>query len=67
MRTSILSIIALLTFSITPAWADHHVSTVVDGLDNPAGIAIQPETGDIFVSDSGASRVIRVSTARLRT
>ncbi len=60
MRTSILSIIALLTFSITPAWADHHVSTVVDGLDNPAGIASQPETGDIFVSDSGASRVIRV-------
>ncbi|MDA1053594.1 MAG: hypothetical protein O3C40_24365 [Planctomycetota bacterium] len=60
MRTSILSIIALLTFALAPAWADHHVSTVVDGLDNPAGVAIQPETGHLFVSDSGASRVIRV-------
>ncbi len=60
MKTSILSIIALLTFSVTPAWADHHVSTVLGGLDNPAGVAIQPETGDLFVSDSGASRVIRV-------
>ncbi|MBC8355569.1 MAG: hypothetical protein H8E66_26625 [Planctomycetes bacterium] len=60
MRTSILSIIALLTFALAPAWADHHVSTVVDGLDNPAGVAIQPDTGHVFVSDSGASRVIRV-------
>jgi DNA-binding beta-propeller fold protein YncE len=60
MRTSILSIIALLTFTLAPAWADHHVSTVVDGLDNPSGIAIQPDTGHIFVADSGASRVIRV-------
>ena len=60
MRTSILSIIAVLAFSLAPAWADHHVTTVVDGLDNPAGIAIQPETGHVFVSDSGASRIIRV-------
>ena len=60
MRTSTLSIIALLTLSLAPAWADHQVSTIVDGLDNPCGIAIQPETGHIFVSDSGASRVIRV-------
>jgi len=59
MRTSILSIIALLTFTLAPAWADHHISTVVDSLDNPAGIAIQPDTGHLFVSDSGASRVIR--------
>lgn len=60
MRTSILSIIAVLTFAIAPVWADHHVSTVLDGLDNPAGVAIQPETGTLFVSDSGASRVVRV-------
>ncbi|MEO8494537.1 MAG: hypothetical protein ABI614_05680 [Planctomycetota bacterium] len=60
MRTSILGSIALLTVALAPAWADHHITTVVDGLDNPAGVAIQPETGDLFVSDSGASRVIRV-------
>ena len=60
MRNTILSIVAVLTFAIAPAWADHHVTTVVDGLDNPAGVAIQPDTGHVFVSDSGASRVIRV-------
>ncbi len=66
MRTSILGIFALLTFALAPAWADHHVSTVVDGLDNPAGVAIQPETGDLFVSDSGASRVIRVVDGKVQ-
>lgn len=60
MRTSILSLIALLAWAVTPAWADHHVTTVVDGLDNPAGVAIQPDTGHVFVSDSGASRVFRI-------
>lgn len=60
MRTSLLSIFALLTFALAPVWADHHVSTVVDGLDNPSSVVIQPETRDIFVSDSGASRVIRI-------
>ncbi len=36
------------------------VDTVVSDLDNPAGIAIQPETGVVFVSDSGASRIVKV-------
>lgn len=34
--------------------------TVVDGLTNPSGVTIQPETGHVFVADSGAGRVIRV-------
>lgn len=34
--------------------------TVVDGLTNPSGVAIQPETGIVFVADSGAGRVIRI-------
>ena len=33
---------------------------VVKGLNNPSGIAIQPETGHVFVADSGAGRIIRV-------
>lgn len=36
------------------------VDTVVSDLDNPCGIAIQPETGIVFVSDSGASKIIKV-------
>lgn len=40
--------------------ADPQVSVVLNGLYNPCGLAIQPETGDLFVSDSGSLRVIRV-------
>jgi DNA-binding beta-propeller fold protein YncE len=36
------------------------VTVVLEGLYNPCGVAIQPETGAIFVADSGALRVIRV-------
>ena len=34
--------------------------TVVGGLSNPCGVAVQPETGHVFVADSAAGRVIRV-------
>ncbi len=33
---------------------------VVGGLSNPCGIAVQPETGHVFVADSAAGRVIRI-------
>jgi len=35
-------------------------TTVLSGLDNPTGIAIQPDTGTIFVADSAAGKVVRV-------
>ena len=33
---------------------------VLTGLDNPTGVAVQPETGIVFVADSAAGRIIRV-------
>ncbi|MCC6511325.1 MAG: hypothetical protein IT423_19645 [Pirellulaceae bacterium] len=36
------------------------IDTILSDLDNPCGIAIQPETGVVFIADSGASRVIKV-------
>lgn len=36
------------------------VTTVLTGLNNPSGIAIQPETGTVFVADSGNLQVVRV-------
>ncbi len=36
------------------------VETVVDGLTDPFALAIQPQTGHVFVSDSGAMRVVRI-------
>ncbi|GIW90614.1 MAG: hypothetical protein KatS3mg109_1046 [Pirellulaceae bacterium] len=40
--------------------ADPEVKVIVDGLYNPCGVAIQPDTGEIYVADSGNLRVIRV-------
>jgi DNA-binding beta-propeller fold protein YncE len=39
---------------------DAKVETVLGGLSNPCGVAVQPETGHVFVSDSAAGRVIRI-------
>jgi hypothetical protein len=39
------------------------VESIVAGLDNPTGIAVQPETGHIFVAVSGGSKVIGVDPA----
>jgi sugar lactone lactonase YvrE len=50
----------LLVACAAPALAEEKVETVIEGLTNPCGIAVQPETGDLFVADSGAGRVIRV-------
>jgi DNA-binding beta-propeller fold protein YncE len=36
------------------------VETVLGGLSNPCGVAVQPETGHVFVADSAAGRIIRV-------
>lgn len=55
-----LSALALLAFCLTPVQADHHADTVLAGLDNPCGVAIQPGTGHVFVSDSGAAKIVRV-------
>lgn len=44
---------------------DAKVETVVGGLSNPCGVAVQPETGHVFVADSAAGRVVRVVDGRL--
>lgn len=40
--------------------ADAKVETVLGGLSNPCGIAVQPETGIVFVSDSATGRIVRI-------
>jgi DNA-binding beta-propeller fold protein YncE len=44
---------------------DAKVETVVSGLTNPCGVAIQPETGHVFVADSGAGRVVRIVDGKI--
>lgn len=33
---------------------------VLEGLQNPCGVAIQPDTGTVFVADSGNAKIVRV-------
>lgn len=40
--------------------AEPTVEIVAEGLTVPCGVAIQPETGHVFVADSAAGRVIRI-------
>lgn len=60
MRNQWLVALALVALCWTSAGAEVSVQVVVENLDNPCGLAVQPETGHVFVSDSGAGRVVRV-------
>jgi hypothetical protein len=60
MSPKTLAFCAIAALWTATAFSEAKVTTIVDGLDNPSGVAIQPETGHIFVSDSGAGRVIRI-------
>lgn len=60
MNLRTMAVIAALSLCCTASYGQPKVTTVVGGLDNPSGVAVQPETGHVFVSDSGAGKVIRV-------
>lgn len=55
-----LACVACLAVAVGSASAEVKTDTVLSGLNNPCGVAIQPGTGHVFVSDSGAGKVIRV-------
>jgi DNA-binding beta-propeller fold protein YncE len=57
---SLAALAVALVFSSNLLAAEPKIDTVLDGLNNPCGIAVQPETGHIFVADSGALKVVRV-------
>jgi hypothetical protein len=66
MRLACLSAVAMLVSLSVPALAEDPVAIeeVLTGLDNPCGIAIQPETNQIFISLGGdALKIIRVNPA----
>ena len=58
----LLSLIAagLIACAVAPVRGETKAETVLGGLSNPSGLAVQPETGHVFVSDSAAGKVIRV-------
>ena len=62
LRAAAVCLPVVCLVSAVPAQAQDglKVDTVVSDLVNPCGIAIQPETGVVFVSDSGAKRIIKI-------
>jgi len=58
-RFTFLAPIIVLIYSLS-SMAEEKIEVVLDGLKNPCGVAVQPESGVIFVSESAAGRVIRV-------
>lgn len=48
-----------------PKPAGPAMNVLVEGLDNPSGIAVQPETGVVFVSDSGAARIVKIVDGKI--
>jgi hypothetical protein len=58
-RTLSVSLLVLLFCSFA-VQAEPTVETVLEGLNNPVAVVLQPETGVLFVSESGAGQVVRV-------
>jgi len=58
--------VALFAVLVSSTCADVQVEMVADGLDNPCGVAIQPETGDVFVADSGAKRIVKIVKGKVQ-
>jgi DNA-binding beta-propeller fold protein YncE len=55
-----VGLIAAAGIGLAVVAEDAKFETVLGGLSNPCGIAVQPETGHVFISDSATGRVIRV-------
>ena len=52
--------LSLLLATRSLLMAEPTVETVIQGLQNPVAVVLQPETDVIFVAESGAGRVIRI-------
>ncbi|MFV1965824.1 MAG: hypothetical protein ACC628_10405 [Pirellulaceae bacterium] len=60
---STLTVTLMLAVAVPLSAAEAEV--VLEGLDNPWGVAVQPGTDHVFVSESGAGRVVRVRQDRI--
>ena len=59
MKQRLLAAFAVLIVLAGAARAEVKKSNLVTKMKNPSGVAIQPETGHVFISDSGNLRVLR--------
>jgi hypothetical protein len=64
MRAAFVFLFAA-TLCAVPAHADTAMDELVQNLDRPWSLAVQPETGTMFVSESGAGRVVQIVDGEL--
>src|SRR5712671_3316137 len=55
----------LVTLGLAALGQDVKVEQVVGGLSNPCGVALQPGTGQVYLTDSANGRVCRVNNGKL--
>jgi DNA-binding beta-propeller fold protein YncE len=55
----------MLPLSCQVAGQDAIPEIVVSGLRTPSGVAVQPNTGHVFVADSGAQRIVRIVEGKI--
>jgi|EndMetStandDraft_8_1072994.scaffolds.fasta_scaffold226153_1 DNA-binding beta-propeller fold protein YncE len=60
-----LAFVAVAGFGWLANAQDVKVEEVVGGLSNPCGVAVQPGTGHVFLTDSARGRVCRVNGGKL--
>src|SRR5262245_28155535 len=67
MNRSLRLVPLLVLIIIVAARADAPpaVEVVLENLDRPQGVAIQPETGYVYVADSGRGRIVRLVDGKL--
>lgn len=56
-----LYFLAISSWSVNAEAPQIESTVLLDGLKNPCGIAVQPGTGQVFVSNSGAGQVVRLN------
>jgi len=61
-----LAFAGLAGFALAARAEDVKVEEVIGGLSNPCGLAVQPGTGHVFISDSANGRVCRVIDGKLQ-
>ena len=65
-RAYLVALVLLGWLSNGDAWADVVPKVLIENLSRPLGVAIQPETGDVFVAEVGSGRVVRIDDGQLQ-
>jgi hypothetical protein len=63
MKTTLCLGTLLLAMAASAGAAEPKKTPLITGLDNPCGLAIQPGTGDLFIADSAAGKIVRYNPA----